>query len=89
MKRGILIVVLLGSLVLALPAMSGAPELSNLTQLVPAAGIQDQPSKPIDVDVNIDKDGDRWAVSPVWLAIGAIGLVVLILLIAMAMRVRQ
>jgi len=76
--------------------MSATPALPDVTRAVPAdlvgsvlTGIQDEPKPPIDVDVNINKDNGRWAVSPVWLAIGAIGLVVLILLIAMAVRGRE
>jgi hypothetical protein len=46
---------------------------------------EQQPTSPaIDVDVDVDR-GEWWA-DPVWLAIGAIALVVLILLIAMAVR---
>ncbi len=96
MKRAILLVAILGGLALAAPAMSATPAFSGFTHAVPAdlvgsvlAGIQDEPKPPIDVDVNISKDNDRWAVSPVWLAIGGIGLLVLILLIAMAVRGRE
>jgi hypothetical protein len=94
MKRGIGLVAILGGLVLAAPAISAAPAIPEVTHVVPAdlvgsvfTGIQEQPK--LDVDVNVNKDNDGWAVSPVWLAIGAIGLVVLIMLIAMAFRGRE
>ena len=76
---------------LALPAVT---EVASLA----VGAIQDSPppsepssppaSKPdTDVSVEVTHDnGGGWAVSPVWLAIGGLGLLVLIVLIVMAAR---
>ena len=49
---------------------------------------QQQPGGKLDVDINVNKGsggGDWWA-SPVWIAIGAIGLVLLVVIVAMIAR---
>jgi hypothetical protein len=46
---------------------------------------QQQPSARLEVDIDNDRGG-AWYTSPVWIAIGVIGLVLLILLIVMATR---
>jgi hypothetical protein len=95
MKRQICLVAILSSfLVLAAPSALAQPTPTHVTLASPVASFLslnalEQPKPPpVDVDVDVHK-GDRVSVSPVWLAIGAIGLVVLILLIAMAMRGRE
>lgn len=51
------------------------------------AAIEQAPSKPtVDVEVKVDKVERRWAVSPVWLAIGGLAFLVLITLIVMLSR---
>ena len=40
----------------------------------------------IDVDINTHSGGGAWWTSPIWIAIGAIALVLLILIIVMAAR---
>jgi hypothetical protein len=63
--------------------LSVSEELNGGSRLVAA---EQQPSTPaIDVEVDVNRGGDWWA-DPVWIAIGAVALVVLILLIAMAVR---
>lgn len=49
-----------------------------------AVAIQDNPK--LDVDVNVDRNARRWTVSPVWIAIGALALLVLVALIVMGSR---
>ncbi|HSL20212.1 MAG TPA: hypothetical protein VK886_01660 [Vicinamibacterales bacterium] len=51
------------------------------------AGAQQQPSGRAQVDINVNRGGGgAWWASPVWIAIGIIGLVLLIVVIAMAAR---
>ncbi len=45
-----------------------------------------QPPKDFNIDINVNRDGGRWYASPVWIAIGVLAAVVLVLLIAMALR---
>jgi hypothetical protein len=47
-----------------------------------------QPSGKIDVDININRgnSGARWYANPMWIAIGALAVIVLISLIVMAGR---
>jgi hypothetical protein len=53
-----------------------------------ASSLDDQqtPSGRVEVDINTDRGGGAWYTSPMWIAIGAIALVLLILLIVMATR---
>lgn len=72
--RGPLVVAVLSLLILS--AAAGAY----------AASIQDAPKLP-DVDVDITHDsGPNWTVSPVWLAIGGVAVVVVLALIMAASR---
>jgi hypothetical protein len=46
-----------------------------------------QPANPPSIDIDIEREGgSAWYVDPVWLAIGGIGLAVLVMLIVMASR---
>jgi len=45
-----------------------------------------QPSGKVDVDINVNHGGARWYANPMWIAIGALALIVLIVLIVMAAR---
>jgi hypothetical protein len=47
-----------------------------------------QPGGKLDVDINVNHGGSgaRWYANPVWIAIGALALIVLIVLIVMAAR---
>ena len=47
-----------------------------------------QPSGKVDVDINVNRGqgGGRWYANPVWIAIGALAVIVLIALIVMAGR---
>ena len=44
------------------------------------------PSGQIDVNIDVDRDGAVWYESPVWIAIGVVGLVLIIALIITATR---
>jgi hypothetical protein len=57
---------------LAMPALA-------LAQGQPAQG-------KLDIDINTHSGGGAWWTSPIWIAIGAIALVLLILIIVMAAR---
>jgi hypothetical protein len=49
--------------------------------------IQQAPAKPgLDVNINVDKGERRWPVSPMWMAIGGLALIVLIGFIVMVSR---
>ena len=51
---------------------------------------QPAPDAPkLDVDVNVDRGQHRWIVSPIWLAIGGLALLVLIALVVSASRGRE
>jgi amino acid transporter len=46
-----------------------------------------QPGGKLDVDINVNNhSGGRWYANPVWIAIGALALIVLVVLIVMAGR---
>ena len=45
-----------------------------------------QPQQPAQVNVQVQHSGRVWYANPVWIAIGAIALVVLIMLVVMASR---
>lgn len=47
---------------------------------------QQPPSGRLEVDIDTHDGGGAWYTSPVWIAIGAVALVVLILLVVMATR---
>jgi hypothetical protein len=60
-------------------AMVGGPTI--------VAAAQQQPAAPkAEVDINLHRSGGGWWANPVWIAIGAVALVVLILLVAMIFR---
>jgi len=70
---------------------ASAPIVMNLT--LPALGMLQNQPPPVapapekkDVDVTVKHETTTWTVSPVWLAIGIIGAIVLVLLIGMAVR---
>ena len=80
------------SLVALVMAVSllGAPALAGAALSGPAA-VDVQQSQPVQppsgsIDVNIDTDDGAWYTSPVWIAIGVIGVILIIALIAMAGR---
>jgi hypothetical protein len=67
----------------AVPVAAAAAESgSTLT----ADDQQQPPSGRLEIDIDTDRRGGAWYTSPVWIAIGAVALVVLILLIVMATR---
>jgi hypothetical protein len=64
---------------LSLPSLDGVQLLS---------GIQDDAKPPVQVDVKVDKGSTGFVVSPVWIAIGGLGALLLVVLIVMAARNR-
>ena len=52
------------------------------------SGAEAQPGGKLDIDINVNHDGSarRWYTNPMWIAIGALAVIVLILLIVMAAR---
>lgn len=77
----------------SLPAAAAPAQSTHGTAVValqqPAAGsAQAQPSGKVDVDINVNRGGHggRWYANPLWIAIGALALIVLIALIVMAGR---
>ena len=83
MRRHLVFVLLVASFGLfpvAAPIVASAGEAATVEALA------SQPPKDLDVDINVNRGGDAWYANPVWLAIGAIALVVVVLLIALAVR---
>jgi hypothetical protein len=86
------------SIVLAVPTVgfstvnqSGTPVLAGMHAATVALMLQDAPSQPgrhIEVEVDVNRGGGAWYTNPVWIAIGALSLLVLIILIVMAARGR-
>ena len=76
----------------SLPSSAAPTQSSHGTAVValqqPAGGgAQAQPSGKVDVDINVNRhDGGRWYANPLWIAIGALAVIVLIALIVMAGR---
>jgi hypothetical protein len=50
------------------------------------AAEQQPPAGEFQIDVDINEGGGAWYANPLWIAIGVIGLVVLVLVISMAAR---
>ena len=73
--------VLFGTLMLAAP--SDAALAATTGSVEATAALQAQPP---DVDIEVGREGGAWYGSPMWLAIGAIALIVVIMLIVMAAR---
>ena len=67
-----------------LAAVLTLPALGMLQEQPPP--VSPAPEKKDDVDVTVTHETTSWSVSPVWLAIGIIGAIVLVLLIGMAVR---
>ena len=60
------------------PVVSAAPA----SQVV----LQQNPTRDINVDVNVNRGGGAWYRSPVWIAIGVLAAIVILLLIVVAAR---
>jgi hypothetical protein len=52
----------------------------------PSGGAAPAASGKLDVDINVNHGGGRWYANPMWIAIGALAVIVLIALIVMAGR---
>jgi hypothetical protein len=82
--RFLALALLLG--LLAMPALPVAPVGFDATVQAMAVQQPDAPSPPARVDVDINTSDGVWYTNPVWLALGAIALIVLVLLIVSASR---
>jgi hypothetical protein len=72
---------------LAIPALPAVPAgVDGTVQAMTLAQQPDAPSPPSRIDVDIDTTDGAWYTNPVWLALGAIALVLLVLLIVSASR---
>lgn len=63
----------------AAPAITPAPLALELNAA-------QQPPRDLNIDIDINRRGDAWWTSPVWIAIGVIAAILLVLIVAMAMR---
>jgi hypothetical protein len=88
--RGILLsVVLAGTFAIAAPttqplsAMTTTPSMSAATAPVYALQV---PDKTIEITVGERGGGVRWYRNPVWIALGALGAIVILLLVILAVR---
>jgi predicted S18 family serine protease len=63
-------------------AVSAAPALSAVVHAADSAEL----SQPPQINVEVSKGGGRWYASPVWIAIGVIGGVLVLMLIVMALK---
>lgn len=61
-------------------------DVQDLAAIPLAFAIQDKPSLDVNVDVKDEGSDATLGINPVWLAIGGLAVVVLVVLIAMAMR---
>jgi len=80
--------VVLGLLMIPAPdagnALASGPSLSSAVYAADAAELSQPPQ--INVEVNKGGGGRRWYASPVWIAIGVIGGVLVLMLIVMALK---
>ena len=73
---------------LLIPAIDGGASVASgpaLSAVVHAADSAEL-SQPPQINVEVNKGGGKWYASPVWIAIGVIGGVLLLMLIVMALR---
>jgi hypothetical protein len=69
-----------------LAALAAGPSAAYASDEARATAELQQPSRDIDVDIDVSRGGDAWYTSPVWIAIGVLGLILIVLLIAIAVR---
>jgi hypothetical protein len=82
-----LVIVLTAALGL-MSAVSARPALDAMAPTGSAVAMAHQPDFPDDVDIDINTGGESggfWA-SPTWIAIGVIGIVLLVVIVAMISR---
>jgi hypothetical protein len=87
--RGVLLSLAIVMGVALMAPQPNVPIVGPLGQTVSAAGLGDlqQPNPPdINVDVDVHKGGSAWYTNPLWLAIGGLGVLVLILIVVFAAR---
>ncbi len=86
--RGVLLSVAFASMMTMMaPAksMASAPAASAISAATAPMLALQVPDKTIEITVG-DRGGGRWYRSPVWIAIGVLGVIVVLLLIVMAAR---
>jgi hypothetical protein len=87
--RGLLLsLAFMTALGMAAPQAAPAPLVStshSISALMTSFD-QDQPTKNVNVDINVNRGGGRWYANPVWIAIGSIAAVIVLLLIVMIAR---
>ena len=73
---------------LAAVGISHGTTVVALQQQPSGGGAQAQPGGKLDIDINVNHGGSggRWYTNPLWIAIGALAVIVLIALIVMAGR---
>ena len=92
--RGTLLTFAFAALILSATASAAPGALSSgvgPVTVVSAVSAQSQlPDKPLDVDININRapasSGVAWYRSPLWIAIGGLGVIVLLLIVVLAAR---
>ena len=78
-----------GSQGVSITALQQQPSGGSAEPAQPGSGTQQaQPSGKVDVDINVNRgqSSARWYANPMWIAIGALAVIVLIALIVMAGR---
>jgi hypothetical protein len=86
--RGVLVALAFAFVATTTPVTSAPSQLSNaptISAIAPVYALQQIPDK-VDVDINVGRSGGAWYTSPVWIAIGAIALVLVLLLIVLVAR---
>jgi hypothetical protein len=83
-RRFLALALLLG--LLAMPALPVTPAGFDISVQAMTAQQPDSPAPPTRIDVDINDSDGVWYTNPVWLALGAIALIVLVLLIVSASR---
>ena len=73
------------SLIPAVDAGSAVASGPALSAVVHAADSVEAPQPP-QINIEVNKGGGKWYASPVWIAIGVIGGVLVLMLIVMALR---
>ena len=81
------------TLALAFVAATAAPARADITRqpaLIPTIAATtyalQNPVKDVNVDINVNHGGHAWYRSPVWIAIGVLGGIVLLVLLMLAFR---
>jgi hypothetical protein len=65
-----------------------APGWTTITGDSAVVAAQQQPTTPgkVNIDIDVNRGGGAWWTNPMWIAIGVIGLVLLVVIVAMIAR---